>query len=62
MASKKRSKPGQPPLAGHTQSPSIEAVGQLPRWPVILAAVVYGGWIAFLLVMAYLRVRETARL
>ncbi len=31
----------------------------MPRWPLMLSIVVYGGWLVFLVVMAYMRMHTT---
>ncbi len=31
----------------------------MPRWPMILGAVAWGGWVIFLVVMAIVRIRTT---
>ena len=43
-------------------NPEQESAAPLRRWPLLLAGLVYAGWVVFLLVMALLRVQETARL
>jgi hypothetical protein len=43
-------------------NPEQESAAGPRRWPLVLAGLVYAGWVVFLLVMALLRVRETSRL